>query len=47
MKKKTETTPTEGITRCDCGCKYWDKNTEGQWRCHSCDWQYHPRMEQN
>jgi hypothetical protein len=35
--RKTTTGPTEGITRCACGSKYWDGNT-----CHSCGAPYAP-----
>jgi hypothetical protein len=30
-----ERKPQEGITRCFCGCKYWDR-VAGVWRCASC-----------
>lgn len=32
-----EVVPTEGVTRCDCGSKYWDENV-----CHSCGEKYRP-----
>lgn len=32
-----DNTPTEGVTRCDCGSKYWDGNV-----CHSCGERYSP-----
>lgn len=30
--------PLEGVTRCACGCKYWDGTT-----CHSCGERWKPR----
>lgn len=38
--------PTEGVTRCHCGVKYWDQNpTSGQWHCHGCGEKYDPKMD--
>ncbi len=31
--------PVEGVTRCECGSKYWDAET-----CHSCGRVYHPTV---
>ena len=30
--------PRDGIDRCDCGSKYWDRNRymEDKYHCHSC-----------
>lgn len=31
---------TEGVSRCDCGCKYWEND-----RCVDCDTRHHPRHD--
>lgn len=51
MKKK-EAAPRAGLTRCYCGCKYWDKvkhpdTNRKWWECHSCGEKYDAEMEQN
>lgn len=38
-KMNTKTAPIEGLTRCECGSKYWDGN-----RCHSCGDKYPTNM---